>query len=87
MNEDLVVVGTLATDWKGDLLREVSDLEVVAGVDLPAHHNVFVLDQRNFDIELVLLVDIDSLQILIRSLLQDCQMLAPSLPPDSICRR
>ena len=87
MNEDLVVVGTLATDWEGDLLGEVSDLEVVAGIDLPAHNNILVLDQRNFDIELVLLVDIDSLQILTRSLWQDYQMLAPSLPPDSICRR
>ena len=87
MNEDLVVVGTLATDWEGDLLGEVSDLEVVTGIDLPAHNNIFVLDQRNFDIELVLLVDIDSLQILTRSLWQDYQMLAPSLPPDSICRR
>ena len=87
MNEDLVVVGTLATDWEGDLLGEVSDLEVVAGIDLPAHNNILVLDQRNFDIELVLLVDIDSLQILTRSLWQDYQMLAPSLPPNSICRR
>ena len=45
MNEDLVVVGTLATNWKGDFLREVSDLEVVAGV-----HNVDSNEGQRVDV-------------------------------------